>query len=137
MRKRDLNLINTSPLKSRRKELRNNPTTAEAILWRHLQRRQILGKKFRRQYSIGRYIVDFFCFECDIAVELDGAPHYAELKTDYESERAAFIEGQGIEILRFENRIIYQNLEAVLETIKEAIIRHSASDLPGRADLLR
>jgi len=121
MAKRDLNLINTPPLKARRKELRNNPTAAETVLWKYLQRRQILGKKFRRQYSIGRYIVDFFCFECDIAIELDGAPHFRELREDYEAQRTAFLQGQGIQLIRFENRIIYENIEAVLETIREAI----------------
>jgi very-short-patch-repair endonuclease len=121
MAKRDLNLINIPPLKARRTELRNNPTAAETILWRHLQRRQILGKRFRRQYSIGRYIVDFFCADCDIAVELDGAPHFAELKVEYEAERTAFLNGVGIELIRFENRIVYENLEAVLETIREAV----------------
>jgi len=121
MAKRDLNLINIPPLKGRRRELRNNPTAAETILWLHLQRRQMLGKKFRRQYSIGRYIVDFFCFECDIAVEVDGAPHFAELKVEYEADRTAFLEGLGIELIRFENRMIYENLEAVLETIRVAI----------------
>jgi very-short-patch-repair endonuclease len=49
---------------------RYNPTHAEAALWQYLRRRQIPGKRFRRQYSIGRYIVDFFCVECDIAIEL-------------------------------------------------------------------
>jgi very-short-patch-repair endonuclease len=125
MAKRDLNLINIPPLKARRRELRNNPTAAEAILWKYLQRRQILGKKFRRQYSIGRYIVDFLCVECDIAVELDGAPHFRELGAEYEGERTAFLEGLGIELIRFENRIVYQNIEAVLETIREAIRRRS------------
>src|SRR6266480_2794432 len=101
MAKRDLDSINIPPLKARRRELRNNPTPGEAILWKHLQRRQMLGKKFRRQYSIGRYIVDFFCVECDIGVELDGAPHFREL--------------------RFENRTVHHNIQAVLETIREAI----------------
>jgi very-short-patch-repair endonuclease len=59
----------------------------------HLQRRQILGKKFRRQYGIGRYIVDFFCVECDIAVELDGSPHFSHLGAEYDGERAAFLKG--------------------------------------------
>jgi very-short-patch-repair endonuclease len=121
MAKRDTNLINTPPLKTRRRELRNNPTPAETILWKHLQRRQILGKKFRRQYSIGRYIVDFFCVECDIAVELDGAPHFGELGAERDGERTAFLQGQGIRIIRFENRIVHQNIEAVLETIREAV----------------
>ena len=121
MRKRDLNLVNIPPLKDRRKELRNRPTEREALLWKHLRSRQILGKKFRRQYSIGRYIVDFFCVECDIAIELDGAPHFAELKEDYEAERTLFLEALGVQIIRFENRVLYDNLEAVLGTIKDAI----------------
>jgi very-short-patch-repair endonuclease len=125
MAKRDINLINIPPLKARRRELRNNPTAAEAILWKHLQRRQLLGKKFRRQYSIGRYIVDFFCFEYDLAVELDGAPHFRELGAKYEGERTAFLQGVGIELIRFENKIVYENIEAVLETIREAIRRRS------------
>ena len=116
-------MVNTPPLKGRRKELRNSPTAAEAVLWRYLQRRQMLGKKFRRQFSISRYIVDFFCFECDIAVELDGAPHFRELAAEYEAERTAFLQGQGIEIIRFENRVVFENIEAVLETIREAIRR--------------
>ena len=125
MAKRDLNSINIPPLKTRRTELRNNATAAEAILWKHLQRRQILGKKFRRQYSIGRYIVDFFCVEYDIGVELDGAPHFRQLRAEYEAERTAFLERLGIELLRFENRTVHQNIEAVLETIREAIRNRS------------
>ena len=97
----------------------------------------MLGKKFRRQYSIGRYIVDFFCVECDIGVELDGAPHFRELRAEYEAERAAFLQGLGIELIRFENRTVHQNIQAVLETIREAIRNRTASDLPGRADFLR
>src|SRR5262249_3046836 len=123
--RKELNLINIPPLKARRRELRNNPTPAEATLWRYLQRRQILGKRFRRQYSIGRYVVDFFCVECDIVVELDGAPHFQEIKTEYEAERTAFLEGLGIDIIRFENRIVHQNIEAVLETIRGAIRNRS------------
>ena len=95
MAKRDINLINTPPLKNRRRELRNNPTPAEAILWKYLQRRQILGKKFRRQYSIGRYIVDFFCVECDIAIELDGAPHFGELGSSARRRAYDFFTGTG------------------------------------------
>jgi very-short-patch-repair endonuclease len=123
MPKRDHNLINIPPLKSRRKELRNSPTPAEALLWRYLQRRQLLGKKFRRQYGIGRYIVDFFCVDCDIAVELDGAPHFGELGEEYEATRTAFLGGLGIEVIRFENSVVFQNTEAVLDTIREAIRR--------------
>ena len=121
MAKRDVNSINIPPLKARRRELRNNPTRAEAALWQYLRCRQVLGKRFRRQYSIGRYIVDFFCVECDLAIELDGAPHFRELGSDYDAERTSFLRALGIEIIRFENRIVHENVEAVLEAIREAI----------------
>jgi very-short-patch-repair endonuclease len=121
MRKPDLSSANIPPLKARRKELRNNPTPAEAALWKHLQRRQILGKKFRRQFSIGRYIVDFFCVDCGLAVEVDGAPHFQDLKAEYEATRTAYLSKAGIQILRFENRDVHENVEGVLETIRDAI----------------
>ena len=121
MAKRDLSSTNIPPLKARRKQLRNNPTPAEAILWKYLQRRRMLGKKFRRQFSVSRYIVDFFCVDCGIAIELDGAPHFRELRADYEGRRTAFLTGLGIEVIRFENRTVHDNIETVLETIREAI----------------
>src|SRR5262245_25469427 len=94
MAKRDLN-SNTPPLKARRRELRNNPTPAEAILWRYLRPRQILGKKFGRQFSIGRFIVDFFCVDRAIAIELDGVPHFREVRAEYDAARTAFLQGLG------------------------------------------
>ena len=115
---------NLASLKTRRQELRNGLTPTEAVLWNHLKAQQ-LGKKFRRQYSIGRYVVDFFCADCQLAVELDGARHFVELRMDYEAERTRFLEARGIEILRFENRLVYENLEAVLETIRQVIRRKS------------
>src|ERR1051326_6879705 len=133
MAKRDLSSTNIPPLKARRKELRNNPTAAEAILWKHLQRRRLLGKKFRRQFSISRYIVDFFCVECGIAIELHGAPHFRELRAEYEARGTAFLTELGIEVIRFENRIVHDNIEAVLETIRKAIRnRHAVCPPPPR-----
>jgi len=111
-------IFNRKHLKNRRKELRTEGTAAEAVLWTHLQKRKLHGKKFRRQQSIGPYIVDFFCPECRLIVELDGAPHYGILDDNYEAERSAYLEQLGLKIIRFENRIILHNLEAVLETIQ-------------------
>ena len=74
--------------------------------------------------------------EFDIAIELDGAPHFSELGEEYEAERTRFLEAEGIVILRFENRILYQNIEAVLETNREAVRKRQA-DHPRRADKLR
>ena len=115
MPKLPYNLPDIPPLKGRRRELRKAPTPAEIVLWRHLQRRQLLGKKFRRQFSIGKYVVDFFCPECNLAVELDGASHYSILREDYETERRKYLEGLGIRIERFENRLVFENIEGVLE----------------------
>jgi very-short-patch-repair endonuclease len=61
-----------------------------------LQNRKLAGKKFRRQMSIGPYIVDFFCPECKLAIELDGAPHFEELAIERDAKRTAYLEGEGI-----------------------------------------
>jgi very-short-patch-repair endonuclease len=118
--------FNRKRLERRRKELRKHGTAAEAVLWKCLQRRQILGKKFRRQESIGPYIVDFYCPECRLVVELDGAPHYGVAGVEeYEAERTAFLQRYGIKIIRFENRVLYDNLDAVLENIRQAVSERS------------
>jgi very-short-patch-repair endonuclease len=121
MRKLDTDLTNIPPLEKRRRELRNNPTPAEGVLWSRLRRKQLLGKKFRRQYSVGKYVVDFYCHECTLAIELDGQRHYEAWRQDYEAERTAYLQGVGIKILRFENRVLYENMEGVLEDIREAV----------------
>ena len=114
--------IYNNPLKeTKRKELRNKGTAAEAVLWKHLQKSQMLGKKFRRQYSVGPYIVDFFCSECNLVVELDGAAHFSVLAEEYEADRKKYLEGLGLKIVRFENKTLYQNEEFVLATIREAL----------------
>ena len=90
----------------KRKALRNEGTAPEAVLWTYLQKRQLLGKKFRRQYSIGRYIVDFYCPECSLIVELDGKRHFSMLLEDYEMERTRYLESLGLRMVRFENRVV-------------------------------
>src|SRR5690349_12500356 len=106
-----------------RKQLRNSLTAAEALLWRLLQRRQLEGKKFRRQSSIGRYIVDFYCPECRLVIELDGEKHFSITIDEYEAERTKFLEGQGLKILRFENKDLRENIDQVLQTIRENLRR--------------
>jgi very-short-patch-repair endonuclease len=125
MRKLNTDHTNIPPLEKRRRELRNNPTPAEALLWKYLSRKQLLGKKFRRQYSVGKYVVDFYCHECTLAIELDGAPHFELLRQYYEAQRTAYLTGMGMEILRFENKVLYEDLEGVLETIREAVRRRT------------
>jgi very-short-patch-repair endonuclease len=68
-----------------------------------------------------KYVVDFFCPECNLAVELDGASHYSILREGYETERTQYLDGLGVRIVRFENRWVFENIEGVLETIREAV----------------
>ena len=114
-------IFNRKPLKAFRKELRNNLTASEAVLWTALQKKKLEGRKFRRQHSIGKYIVDFYCPSEKLVVELDGANHYTHEGEMHDMDRDAYINTLGIKVLRYENRDIYNNLEAVLEDIKRNI----------------
>src|SRR5262245_30924223 len=111
-------LYNVKSNESRRKELRNNSTAAEAILWKCLQRRQLNGKKFRRQHGIGRYIADFCSPECRLIVELDGLPHEYEHNAEYDTRRTSYLNSLGYTVLRFKNDKVYHELESVLEVIQ-------------------
>ena len=101
------------------RQLRKNLTEAERVLWRHLRLRQLEGCKFRRQQPIGRYIVDFVCFENQLVIELDGGQHCEQVV--YDAERSAWLRGQGFRVLRFWNHEILQNIEAVKKVIQEAV----------------
>ena len=101
----------------KRKELRNNMTKAEVILWSKLKDKHLNGIKFRRQYSVGPYIVDFYCAKRRLAIEIDGDSHFQEGAKEYDEERQKYIEDCGISFLRFTNNDIYENLKEVLNTI--------------------
>ena len=75
---------------TQRRELRNNLTPAEALLWTNLKNSNLEGKKFRRQHGIGPYIADFYCPECRVIIELDGAGHYDVLAQERDALRTAF-----------------------------------------------
>ena len=118
-------IFNRKALKQFRKELRTNLTPAEAVLWTSLQRKQLEGRKFRRQHSIGNYIVDFYCPSEKLAIELDGAEHFTPEGSDADEARDLYLSNLGIKVLRYENRDIYNNLEAVLEDIKNSFKSNS------------
>lgn len=86
-------------------------TAAECVLWQSLKGRQLFGKKFRRQISIGRYIVDFYCAEARLVIELDGEHHFSITMDEYEAERTLYLEREGLKVIRFENKELYDNLE--------------------------
>jgi very-short-patch-repair endonuclease len=110
---------NRQPLKPRRKELRSSLAPAEAALWKSLQRSQVNGKKFRRQHSVGNYVLDFYCPECRLAVELDGQGHFNSMTSEYDYRRTEYLKTLGIRVLRFENRLVFENLEGVLHMIRD------------------
>jgi very-short-patch-repair endonuclease len=113
------NQLNNLPyLKTFRKELRNNLTPAEAKLWTLLKGKQMEGRKFRRQHSFGNYILDFYCPEERIAIELDGQGHFEFTQAEYDRERDLFLEHYGIRVLRFENKWVWDNPEGLLERVR-------------------
>jgi len=109
--------------KQKRQYLRNNATDAERILWSRLKGRQLLGYKFRRQHGIGVFIMDFYCPERKLAIEIDGSTHWTEGEKEYDRRRQEYIELYGIRFLRFSNFDVYKNIEGVLTVIAEAVTR--------------
>ena len=102
-----------------RKKLRSAMTPAEARLWTYLKAGQLNGRKFRRQHSVGSYILDFYCPGEKLAVELDGEAHVGPIAAAYDAERTAYLQAQGIEVLRFENKAVWDMPEALLNRIRE------------------
>ncbi len=105
----------------KRKELRNNMTKAEVILWSRLKGKQLNGLKFRRQYSVEPYIIDFYCVKRRLAIEVDGDSHFEEGAREYDEKRQKFIERFNIKFLRFTNSDIYENLDGVTEMISNEV----------------
>ena len=105
----------------RRKSLRHSMPETEVILWSKLQRRQITGMKFRRQYSVGAFVVDFYCPELKLAIEVDGDSHFQPGAEERDAERANFIKQYGIKFFRFTNSDVRENLYGVLTQIWESV----------------
>ena len=105
------------PLLLRARELRQQQTSTEEILWIFLRGRRLQNAKFRRQHNIGRFIVDFYCHEARLVVELDGKIHDSRKVQD--AERDAWMVESGLTVLRFENEAVWHRLDTVLEKICE------------------
>jgi very-short-patch-repair endonuclease len=114
-------LFNQTSEKEKRRSLRKNMPHAETILWSKLRGKNLHGCKFRRQYSIGPYIVDFFSPQLKLAVEIDGESHFIDGALQRDQTRQVFIESTGVTVLRFTNCDIYDRLEGVIEKILEKI----------------
>jgi very-short-patch-repair endonuclease len=111
------------------RELRNNATDAERLLWHYLRRRQLNGFKFRRQHPIGRYVCDFVCLEALVVIELDGSQHVVH--APYDANRDAFLRSNGFRVLRFWKGDVLRQTHSIVETIYEALHR---PEMDGRFD---
>lgn len=112
---------NISKLFYRRKDLRNNATPQELLLWTKLKNSQT-GFKFRRQHSIGGFIADFYCPSKKLIIEIDGSQHFTIESTDYDTKRSKFFEGLGIRVIRFDNGEINTNIDGVMLKIHTELI---------------
>ena len=101
------------------KKLRENATDAERKLWHHLRRKQIDGLRFRRQYPLGPYIVDFVCLPARLIIEVDGGQHTEQMERD--AARTAWLKAQGFRVIRFWNNEVLGNIEGVLHVIGEQL----------------
>ena len=103
-----------------RRKLRHISTKAERALWRAL-RRSGVGVKFRRQHGVGRYVLDFYCPERKLAIELQGGVHRDVIRSELDAERHAYLASQGIRVLYFRNQVVFQYGERVVEAIRAAV----------------
>ena len=110
-----LRLNNISKFKERRVSLRKNQTSHEVLLWAKIRRSQ-LGFKFKRQHSVGPYILDFYCPQNKLAIEIDGSQHIEN--KDYDKERSGYLSVLGINVIRFWNNEINTNIDSVIQKIR-------------------
>jgi very-short-patch-repair endonuclease len=110
---------NRKELENLRKSLRKNLTPAEATLWSLIRGKQLDGRKFRRQHSVDKYVLDFYCASEKLAIELDGEPHFTDEGIKRDDQRTEYLNTQKIKVLRFENDEIFQSPEGVLAGIKK------------------
>lgn len=114
-------VFNRTDEKHKRKILKSSMPPAEVLLWLKLKGKGLEGYKFRRQYSVNNFVVDFYCPKLRLAIEIDGDSHFVEGADVTDKERQAIIESFGISFLRFTNKEIYENLDGILKQIMEYI----------------
>jgi len=105
----------TSGVQLAAREMRKQPTPAEAALWDELRRKGCAGARFRRQHPVDRFVLDFYCPALLLAVEVDGAGHLAAEQHEYDVERSQILAARGIAVHRVPNEAVLMNLDRVLE----------------------
>jgi very-short-patch-repair endonuclease len=119
-------------MRSHARNLRQNATEAERIIWNELRANRMKGASFRRQTPIGPYIADFVCHSAHLIVELDGGQHFEENNMKRDARRDAFLESKGFCVLRFNNHDVMANRQGVLETIAAALDASPSPTLPRK-----
>jgi len=113
-----LYLYNNSETINHRRGLRRNQTEVEKRLWKLLRNKQFEGLKFFRQYSVGSYILDFYCPIMKLAIELDGGQHAETTNMVYDEKRSEFLKNRRIKVLRFWNNDVIENIEGVTDKLR-------------------
>lgn len=113
------NIHSRPDFKGFRQQLRQNLTPAEAFLWNQLKAKKFEGKRFTKQHSIDQYIVDFYCASEKLIIELDGEIHNNPVAEEYDLNRTKCLTALGFKVIRFENRMVFENLASVLKEIKD------------------
>jgi len=116
---------NNLRLKDRRRLLREHQTLAETELWQRLRAKRFFGHKFYRQYSVGNFILDFYCPKLFLAIEIDGGQHAENI--EYDRERTAYLKSNKITVLRFWNNDVMKNLDGVLSEILSFVEKTSTT----------
>lgn len=96
------------------KSMRNNATDAESLMWQILRNKQFMNLKFRRQHVIKPYIVDFYCHELGLVIELDGSQHGTDDEIEYDAERTKFLEALSLKVVRYWNHDVLSRTDVVL-----------------------
>jgi very-short-patch-repair endonuclease len=104
------------------RDLRRTETLAEKILWECIRNRKINGRKFRRQHAMADYVLDFYCHECRLAIELDGNIHDEKMNRLYDSARTAYLAEIGITVLRFRNEEVINGTDTVVNKIAAYLV---------------
>lgn len=102
-------------------------TDAESIMWLYLRNRQIYGVKFRRQFSIENYILDFYAPSHQLAIEIDGGQHYEEQGEKKDKIRTGRLNALGIRVLRFSNTEVLTNMDGIYDIIEDFLEKHPSS----------
>ena len=99
------------------KTMRTNATDAESLMWQLLRAKRFMNLKFRRQHVMAPYIVDFYCHELGLVIELDGSQHNIEDDRVYDAERTKFLEALGLKVVRYWNHNVLSRTDVVLEDL--------------------